>query len=110
MALTLALCCSGPAAAGAPGASPQVIPLEQFTRFEAFGTIRISPDGTTVAATGSKDGRSVLTFLDVRTSKILSNTISRRAVSATSSSTLPRSKAPHCRSWSVRSRATTTTS
>jgi hypothetical protein len=81
MALTLALCCSGPAAAGAPGASPQVIPLEQFTRFEAFGTIRISPDGTTVAATGSKDGRSVLTFLDVRTSKILSNTISRRAVS-----------------------------
>lgn len=80
IALALALCCSG-LAAGAPGASSELIPLEQFTRFDAFGTIKISPDGTTVAATGGRNGRSVLTFLDVRSAKVVASTSSRRPIS-----------------------------
>jgi dipeptidyl aminopeptidase/acylaminoacyl peptidase len=81
MALALVLCCSSLAATGAPGASSELIPLEQFTQFDAFGTIKISPDGTTLAATGGKNGRSVLTFVDVRTAKVVASTSSRRPIS-----------------------------
>jgi hypothetical protein len=35
LALALLLCCSGLAAASAPGASSELIPLEQFTRYGA---------------------------------------------------------------------------
>ena len=80
MALALALC-SGLAVAAAPGAPSEPIALEDFTRYNAFGTIKISPDGTTIAATGARYGHNVLTFLDVRTAKVLASTSARRPIS-----------------------------
>jgi len=70
LALLLALC-SDLAAADKSGASADLIPLEDFTRNDAFGTIRVSPDGTTFAATGGRYGRSGLTFVDLRTRKVI---------------------------------------
>jgi dipeptidyl aminopeptidase/acylaminoacyl peptidase len=47
------------AAIGAP------LPIEQFTRFDEFGTIKISPDGQYLAMTTGKHGRSVIAFIDL---------------------------------------------
>lgn len=69
MTLALALCSGLVAAADTPGAASALIPLEHFTRNDSLGTIKISPDGTTIAATGGRYGRAGLTFIDLRTRK-----------------------------------------
>src|SRR5262245_25196677 len=81
LALLLAVC-GGLAAADKPGASSELIPLEHFTRNDSFGTIKISPDGTTIAATGGSAGRSGLMFLDLDTRKVVTtlNTGSRAEI------------------------------
>ena len=48
----------------------QQIPLEHFTKFDEFGTIKISPDGEYIAATAGKRGRSTLTFISLKDGKV----------------------------------------
>ena len=53
-------------AADAPSAPAQQIPIEQFTRFDEFGTIKISPDGEHLALTTGRYGRGALVFVNLK--------------------------------------------
>ncbi len=65
------VCASAPAQA--PTAAPAgPIPIEQFTRFDEFGGLKISPDGQFGAMLTGKYGRSVVAFLDLKTKKLVS--------------------------------------
>jgi dipeptidyl aminopeptidase/acylaminoacyl peptidase len=55
-----------------PPASPQLLPLESFTRYDEFGAIKISPDGEFVALSLGKYGRSAVAFIDLKTKQIIS--------------------------------------
>lgn len=50
---------------GSVAAIGATLPIEQFTRFDEFGTLKISPDGEYVAMTTGKYGRSVIAFVDL---------------------------------------------
>jgi dipeptidyl aminopeptidase/acylaminoacyl peptidase len=64
MACVLVSSCLGAAEVQPPvGAA---LPLEQFTRYDEFGGIKISPDGEVLAATAGKYGRGSLVFIGVK--------------------------------------------
>ena len=48
------------------------LPIEAFTRWDEFGTIKISPDGEFIAISTGKRGRSVIAFIDLKNKKLLS--------------------------------------
>ena len=50
-------------------ASPTVIPIEQFTKFDEFGTVKVSPSGDFIAVTSGRNGRSQLSFIDLKERK-----------------------------------------
>jgi dipeptidyl aminopeptidase/acylaminoacyl peptidase len=50
---------------GGAAALAEPLPIEHFTRFDEFGTLKISPDGEYVAMTTGKYGRSVIAFIDL---------------------------------------------
>jgi dipeptidyl aminopeptidase/acylaminoacyl peptidase len=52
----------------APAIGP--IPIEQFTRHDDFGTLKISPDGQFIALTTGKFGREILAFIDLKDKKV----------------------------------------
>lgn len=51
---------------------PGEIPLDHFTRHDEFGTIKISPDGRSLAMTAGRYGRSELRIIDRENKAILS--------------------------------------
>jgi dipeptidyl aminopeptidase/acylaminoacyl peptidase len=56
----------GTLAADVPASGPtSLIPIEQFTRYDEFGTIKISPDGQHLAMTTGRHGRGALVFLNL---------------------------------------------
>lgn len=69
--LVLLACCLLPGAPAAQTAPPPV-PLEDFTRFDEFGTIKISPDGEYLAMTAGKYGRSDIVFFSLKEKKAVS--------------------------------------
>lgn len=72
--LAVSIClflCSLAAAATDPPAGT-VIPLEQFTRYDEFGEIKISPDGEFIALATGKYGRSALLFISLKDMKVVS--------------------------------------
>jgi dipeptidyl aminopeptidase/acylaminoacyl peptidase len=54
----------------APAAGP--IPIEQFTKFDEFGGVKISPDGQFIAVLTGKYGRSTIVFTDLQAKKMVS--------------------------------------
>lgn len=46
------------------------LPIEYFTRHDDFGTLKISPDGQSVAMLTGKFGREALVFIDLKDRKI----------------------------------------
>jgi dipeptidyl aminopeptidase/acylaminoacyl peptidase len=53
-------------AADVPPTGPApLIPIEQFTRFDEFGTVKISPDGQHLAMTTGRYGRGAIVFLNL---------------------------------------------
>jgi len=66
----LLLSCFGVAQAQQPGGAS--VPLEQFTRHDEYGEIKIAPDGAFLAATAGKYGRARLVFLDLKDRKLVS--------------------------------------
>jgi hypothetical protein len=46
------------------------IPIEQFTRHDDFGTLKVSPDGQFIALTTGKFGREILAFIDLKDKKV----------------------------------------
>jgi dipeptidyl aminopeptidase/acylaminoacyl peptidase len=57
-----------PFAAGSQTADLQ--PVDDFTKFDEFGGMRISPDGKYIAYLGGKYGRSTLAILDLHAGKL----------------------------------------
>ena len=55
----------------APQSAPSAIPLEQFTKFDESGGLKLGPDGQTYAMLTGKYGRSAVVFVDVKTKKVL---------------------------------------
>lgn len=68
----LALAAAPLAAQDASVAPASSIPIEHFTRFDEFGTIKISPDGEFVAFSTGKYGREVIGFMDLENKKLVS--------------------------------------
>jgi dipeptidyl aminopeptidase/acylaminoacyl peptidase len=60
------VCLAQAPAAGTP------LPIEHFTRWDEFGTIKISPDGQFVAITVGEHGRSTIAFIDLKNKKLSS--------------------------------------
>jgi dipeptidyl aminopeptidase/acylaminoacyl peptidase len=61
------------AAAQAPAQTPapaSPAPIDAFTRWDEFGSIKISPDGEFVALSTGKYGRSVIAFVDLKNKKV----------------------------------------
>ena len=54
----------------APQAAPSAIPLENFTKFDASGGLKLSPDGQYYAMLTGKYGRSAVVFVEVKTKKV----------------------------------------
>ena len=54
----------------APPAAPAAIPLEHFTKFDASGGLKLSPDGQYYAMLTGKYGRSAVVFVEVKTKKV----------------------------------------
>jgi dipeptidyl aminopeptidase/acylaminoacyl peptidase len=54
----------------APQAAPSAIPLEHFTKFDASGGLKLSPDGQYYAMLTGKYGRSAVVFVEVKTKKV----------------------------------------
>ena len=48
------------------------IPLDHFTRHDAFGTVKISPDGQFLALSTGKYGRSAVAFWDLKNKGVAS--------------------------------------
>src|SRR5262245_29820140 len=67
----LAACCLC-VASELQAADADLIPIEQFTRFDEFGTVKISPDGANYAFTQGKYGRSTLIFFNRKDRKVTS--------------------------------------
>jgi dipeptidyl aminopeptidase/acylaminoacyl peptidase len=63
-----------PPAAAPSAASPSI---EDFTRYDDFGGILLSPDGAFAAALGGKHGRGVLAFLSMKDGKRLTGVRAR---------------------------------
>lgn len=53
-------------------AADALVPIEQFTRHDEFGTIKISPTGEFVALSTGKYGRSLLAFINLKDGKVTS--------------------------------------
>jgi len=68
--VTALLACASQASGRA--ADSESNPIEQFTRHDEFGTIKISPDGEFVALTTGKYGRTLLTFISLKDMKLVS--------------------------------------
>jgi dipeptidyl aminopeptidase/acylaminoacyl peptidase len=58
----------GAALAQAPAST--LIPIEDFTRHDEFGTVKISPDGEYIAFTTGRYGRSVLVSVSLKDTKV----------------------------------------
>jgi len=58
------------AQAPAPTSLPGVLPLDQFTRYDEFGTLQLSPDGEFVAMSLGKSGQASLVFVDIKNNKL----------------------------------------
>jgi dipeptidyl aminopeptidase/acylaminoacyl peptidase len=70
-----ALFCAGalaqtPAAPAPTGSTTGPLPLEQFTKFDEFGGVKISPDGEFYAMLTGKYGRSAIVFIEVKSKKV----------------------------------------
>jgi dipeptidyl aminopeptidase/acylaminoacyl peptidase len=47
------------------------LPIDQFTRFDEFGNVKLAPDGQYLALTTGKRGRSILAFYDRQAKKFV---------------------------------------
>jgi dipeptidyl aminopeptidase/acylaminoacyl peptidase len=57
---------------GSEAAALDPIPIDNFTRFDEFGTVKISPDGANLAFTTGKYGRTMMVFWNRQDRKITS--------------------------------------
>lgn len=55
----------------APRAAEALIPVDEFTRYDEFGTIKISPDGEFLALSAGKLGRSLIVFISLEEMKAI---------------------------------------
>lgn len=51
--------------------APGPIPLENFTKFDQFGGVKVSPDGEYYAMLTGKYGRSAVMFIEVKSKKVI---------------------------------------
>jgi dipeptidyl aminopeptidase/acylaminoacyl peptidase len=71
LALALCSCITSTLSAAEPQAAANgLIPIEQFTKFDEFGTVQISPNGENLAFTQGRYGRSMLLFLNRKDKKV----------------------------------------
>jgi dienelactone hydrolase len=74
--LAACLLADRPACAQAVADSAQ-LPLSDFTRYDEFGGIMLSPDGRYAAVLGGKHGRSMLGFLSMKEGKVVNGVRAR---------------------------------